>query len=299
MKYSAATSDSKSHRYLEVCFISLAQKPRFQNFESRRISESIAWLFFVLVLSNLMLCSSVAYAQETAPQEQPINTSRDKSHSIRGSIYKKTLKDIEVDGYGSQFKLRLSLAVYEPKFVKNLFNLKFQSYGLRPQLNVKIPTPIKHTSFVPSLEAAATYESEQSDWFYSGSIFLGLDYNDERGDSNLGGTVGLKYGTRYDDDAFNPSDYLEFKVVGRFRQNLKWKIKEHTTTLNPFVQASYFLDNLEYGTDELVTGDRRRRYEVGIRLSTLPRMRVLGIRVPEIRASYFFGDGVKGFKFRI
>ena len=246
-----------------------------------------------------MQCAGVALAQQEPPPEAPINTSSDKAHSFRGSIYKKTLKRIENDSYDAEFKLRLSLAVYEPKFLNDIVNLKFRSYGLRPRISFKVPTPVKNVSFVPSIEAAATYEKEQRDWLYSGSIFVGFDYDNEREDSNIGGTVAVKYGSRYDDDGFNPSDYLEFLVVGRFRQNLKWKIKEHTTTLNPFAQASYFLDNLEYGTDDLVTGDRRRRYEVGIKWSTLPRMRVLGVRVPEFRISYYFGDGVRGFKFRI
>ena len=246
----------------------------------------------------LWLCSSVANAQEVPPPEEPVNASSDKSHSLRGTIYKKSLKRTEDDGFESQFNLRLSLAVYEAKFLRNLADLNFQSYGLRPRLNFKVPTPIKHTSFVPSLEAAATYERQQNLWLVSGSVYLGLDYDDEREDSNVGASVGLKYGTRYEDDGFNPTDYLEFQVEGRFRQNLKWKIKEHTTTLTPFVKASYFLDNLEYGTEELITGDRRRRYEIGVRGSTLPRMRLIGLRVPELRVSYFFGDGVKGFKVR-
>ena len=134
---------------------------------------------------------------------------------------------------------------------------------------------------------------------FSSSVTGTIDYEDLRQDSRVGAATSLKYGTRNDEDGLNLDDYVEFSISARFRQNLDWTIRESITTFTPFVKFSYFLDDLELGTvDELVT-EIERRYEVGISLSTLPRVRIWKLKIPEIKFSFMFGSGVQGFKVRI
>ena len=246
-----------------------------------------AWLVLLMVLP--------AVAEET-----PDKTS-ERYHSLRGTVYKKTLTSLEEDGYRTRFKIKLSAAVYKYDTIGQVFDsdlLHLQSYGLRPGISFRVPTRWENIDFIPSVNVAITYQNELGKTLVSGSIYAGFDYEQLFDQSLFGTTVGIKYGTRYDEDGLNLDDYVEFKVSARFRKNLKWTIGEHITTATPFVSASYYLDELELGTvDELVT-EIERRYSIGVTFSTLPRKKLWKIKIPEIKLSYSFGDNVTGFKIR-
>jgi len=256
----------------------------------------------IYVANGIFLCCTILFSTHEVIAEENPDKDSERYYSLRASVYKKHFTDYEKDGYYSGLKLRLSAAVYNYDTFDQLLDpdiLHLQSYGLRPRFSFKYPTKWENVTFQPGTEFAVTRQNELGKTLISGSVSGALDYDDLREESRIGSTVGLKYGTRYDEDGLNLDDYLSFSVSARYRQNLKWTIKDNVTTITPFVTLSYFLDELELGAVEELITEIERRYELGITLSTLPRIRLWKIKVPEIKFSFIFGDGVKGFKIRL
>ena len=77
-----------------------------------------------------------------------------------------------------------------------------------------------------------------------------------------------------------------------------WSIGEHAQSVIPFAAAAYYLSYPKIGESKDNFTSVKDEYEIGLTFGSEPRMKLWGVRVPEIQISYTFGDNVKGFKIR-
>lgn len=260
-----------------------------------KVRSQAAWWSAVGVVSVALALTG------TPPASADESSLSQRYHSIRGSVYSKRLRRVEDNGFGARLKLQLSAAVLKYESLGEFLDpdtVHFQSIGVRPRVNFEFPTRWRHIAFVPSAEISLTHQFDTGRNLLSGALTAAVRYQRDRERSRVVSVLSAKYGTRYDEDGLNLDDYFRLKLSGRFRQNLKWKIGEHTTTISPFASVSYFFDELELGVVEELTNSVNRQLEIGLTFSTLPRMRLWKIKVPEIDVSFIYGDDYSGIKVR-
>ena len=64
-------------------------------------------------------------------------------------------------------------------------------------------------------------------------------------------------------------------------------------------KISNFIDDLEFITERGSILNVDRKYEIGFRINTFPKLRIGSLKLPDLRISYIFGDNFKGIKIRI
>jgi len=209
---------------------------------------------------------------------------------------------LETDGYASRFKLNLTTAVLRYRTIDEFLDpdtIHFESLGIKPQLNFVVPTRWENVQFLPSMDLSLVHNFEIEQYLFAGGVTAALRYDDVKEKSRVLSTLSLSYGTRHELDGLNLSDYLRLRLLGQLRQNMKLKIGKHATTIAPFASISYFLDKLEFGIDDELTYKLDRQFEIGLIFSTLPRMRIWKIKIPELKISYVVGEDVSGIKIRM
>jgi len=254
----------------------------------------------VLIVIPSRLLADPAADDPAAVEPVPENRS-DRYTSVRGSVYKKRLARASEDGYDASFKLQISTSVYKYKSLDDLLDSEtfhFNSFGVRPTYQLVLPTRWENFKFIPGIEVQLTRRFDLNKTLLSGSVSGRLRYEDQKKSGYMISYASLKYGTKYDEDGLNLSDYLRLKLKSTFDRSLDWSIGEHDQRVIPFVAASYYLSNPKIGE----SGDNFTRidneYEIGLTFGSKPRMRLWGVRIPEIQISYTFGDNVKGVKIR-
>ena len=256
-------------------------------------------LLLLCVVSSCLLASTVA--DDPAPEEPVSNNRSDRYTSIRGSVYKKRLARTLEDGYDASFKLQLSTSIYTYKSLDELLDdetAHFNSLGVRPTLKYELPTRWENVKFIPSAEVQLTRRFDLDETLLSGSVSGQLRYEGEKETGFLISYGSLRYGTKYDEDGLNQSDYLRLKFKTTFNRSLNWSIGEHAQSVIPFAAAAYYLSDPKIGESKDNFTSVKDEYEIGLTFGSEPRMKLWGVRVPEIQISYTFGDNVKGFKIR-
>ena len=240
-------------------------------------------------------------AAEPDPVE-PVSDNRSDSYtSIRGSVYKKRLARASEDGYDASFKLQLSTSIYTYKSLDDLLDKDtshFNSLGVRPTMQLIFPTRWDNVSFIPSAEVQLTNRFDLGKTLLSGAVSGQFRYEDQKKDGYLISYGSLKYGTKYDEDGLNQSDYLRLKLKATFNRSLNWSIGAHAQSVIPFVAAAYYLSDPKIGESEENFTKIENEYEIGLAFGSEPRIKLWGVRIPEIQISYTFGDNVNGFKIR-
>ena len=252
-------------------------------------------LLIVFSLSIIFAISSIAKAQENKGDAQSY-------HSFRISAYSKTFGDLEEDGYTSTFRTYVTSAVLKYRTFDEFLDpetLHLQSLGIRPTLQVVLPTKWDKLLFIPSIDLAYSYSYELKRYLFAGSTSAGFRYVDKSEKSRLVNTLFFTYGSRDEVDTFNLSDYFRVKLKTELRKHLNLNIGKHTVTVAPFASFSYFLDDLELGLEDEALFKEEKQLELGFELSTDPRIRIFNIKLPEIDVKFVFGDEFKGVKIRI
>lgn len=215
---------------------------------ARALTCSKFSLFISLTIFHLFALSAAAIAQDSS------NSSGSSSyHSLRASIYSQDFGDLETKGYSSRFKFYLTTALLKYDTLDEYFDAKslhIRSVGIRPQINFVFSTRWEHITVIPSLEMSIIRDYDVGKYLMSGSVAASFRYDNLREVSYLVSAVTLKYGTRYDVDGINNSDYFSLTLFGQLRQNMKWTIAGRTTTVTPFASISYFFDELEYSLED-------------------------------------------------
>jgi hypothetical protein len=233
---------------------------------------------------------------------EPVSDNRSDSYlSVRGSVYKKRLARAPEDGYDASFKLQLSTSIYNYKSLDDLLDeetLHFNSLGVRPTMQLVLPTRWENVSFIPTAEVQLTRRFDLDKTLSSGSVSGQFRYEDQKKDGYLISYGSLKYGTKYDEDGLNQSDYLRLKFKATFNRSLNWSIGEHAQSVIPFGAVAYYLSDPKIGASADNFQKIENEYEIGLAFGSEPRIKFWGVRIPEIQISYTFGDNVNGFKIR-
>jgi hypothetical protein len=256
------------------------------------MSGRIILLLFILVLS----------VQKGLAQTEEVPVDRSDSYkSIRGSIYKKSLTEIDKQGYKTDFKLRLSTSIYKYRGISDLFSEEidhFNSIGLRPTLTFNFPTPWNNIRFIPGAAMQLTRRFDLEQTLLSGSLRATLGYENAEDYGIVGANATLEYGTRYDIDGLNLHDYLRLKLGTSLDKGLNWSIGKHKQRVTPFVSVSYFLRELDIGDSEEQFTRINTEYEAGLTFGSEPRMYLWKLRVPTLKVSFTYDGEVTGFKLR-
>ena len=195
----------------------------------------------------------------------------------------------------------MSTTIYRYKSLDDLLNPQtthFNSVGIRPTIQLTYPTRWEHVRFIPSAEVQLTRRLDLDTTLLSGSVSGQLRYENDISAGFLTTYGSLKYGTRYDSDGLNQDDYVRLKFKAALDRSLGWKIKEHTQYIVPFVSASYFFNDFQFGDNQGNFTDVDTEYELGIKLASKPRMKLGKVRVPELQLSIVIAEDVKGLKIR-
>ena len=256
----------------------------------------------IRAIASFALAASITVGSSARAQEQPPpEDRRDSYKSLRGTIYRKSVAQEAEDGYDANFKLRLTTSIYKYRTISDLFDEEiehFNSVGLRPTIGFDIPTPWENIRFVPesTIQYTRRFDIEQD--LLSGSASAKLDYKDRKAEGLFGAFTVLEYGTRYDVDGLNLSDYLKLQIGGSLESGLNWRIGEHEQTVKPYASVSYYIDDLILGETEedFVTIDTE--YEIGIEFGSEPRMYLWKLRIPKLRIIFTFSEEARGVKVR-
>ena len=251
----------------------------------------------VLSAILVLVISGAVMAQEEPPPEDR----SDSYKSLRGTIYRKSLTEMEEHGYDGNFKLRLTTAIYKYRTISDIFDEEiehFNSVGLRPTISFEIPTPWENIRFIPesTIQYTRRFDIEQD--LLSGSASAKLDYKDRKEEALLGAFTVLEYATRYDVDGLNLSDYLKLQIGGSLEQGLGWQIGEHAQSMKPYASVSYYLNDLVLGQSEDDFVEIDTEYEVGVEFGSEPRMYLWKLRIPKLRIIFTYSEETRGVKIR-
>ena len=260
--------------------------------------------FAVLLAFGMLI--RVGYGQglpETPPDEVPPEKVRQKWDSIRITVYSRVLRDVNERDWGIRFRLRATTGIYKFETLDELLDTDsdhLQSLGFRPSLEFEFPTKFRNVAFVPNVELSFNRLRDSGRNLLSGALTGAFRYKKTRDNQDLILQASAKYGSRYDEEGLNLSDYIELSFAADLRKSLSIRVgAERRLVMVPFGKYSYFADNLEFETGQGLLFDVSERFELGLKFNTVPGWRLAGIRMPDIRISYFLGDGVKGIKIRI
>ena len=118
-------------------------------------------------------------------------------------------------------------------------------------------------------------------------------------DKDIRTRIGVKYGTRYEQDGLNFDDYVEVSLSVYLKQMRGFRLGQRNLTLRPYGEIKRFADDLKFETESGALFDIDRQYEIGLEFNTDLRKKIWGIAMPRVRLGYVFGDDFKGIKIRI
>jgi hypothetical protein len=269
------------------------------------LSRAGPWCCLV-ILFGLLISPQPTYAQAGTGEplsEEDTEEVRQKWDSIRITIYSYVLRDVNERNWGLKFRLRATAGIYKFETLDDLLGKDvdhLQSLGFRPRLEFEFPTSIPNVLFVPNAELSFNHLRDSRRGLMSGSLTGAFRYIKTQDRQDLILEAAAKFGTRYDEEGLNLEDYIELSLAADLRRSLSIRIgAERRLVMVPFGKYSYFADNLKFETEQGTLFDVGQRFELGFKFNTAPGWRIAGIKMPDIRISYFLGDGVKGVKIRI
>ena len=257
----------------------------------------IAITLFALALST------GALSPMAAGQEDPASEAENQEYlSIRIDVWSKDYKSLAQDGYEMKLKLALSTALFRYRTLDDLLNRDTEhinAIGIRPKLEFEYPTSIRNISFVPELELALNRSLDTSNRVLSGAATAALLHRRNGDDKDIRTRIGVKYGTRYEQDGLNFDDYVEVSLSVYLKQMRGFRLGQRNLTLRPYGEIKRFADDLKLETESGALFDIDRQYEIGLEFNTDPRKIIWGIAIPRVKLGYVFGDDFKGIKIRI
>jgi hypothetical protein len=272
---------------------------------SGRRNEWRGWIRQQFIIFTLVF-SQCCYAQLADPDAPPIDAPEEvkqKWDSIRITVYSHVLRDVNEKDWGMKFRVRGSAGIYKFETLDDILESDtdhLQSIGVRPRLEFEFPTDIPNVSFVPNVELALNRTLDSQRNLLSGSVTGAFRYQRTQDSQDLILEAAGKYGTQYDEAGLNIEEYLEISLAADLRRALGLRVgADRKLIMVPFGKASYFANDLKFETEQGVLFDVKQRFEIGLKFNTAPGWRVAGIKMPDIRISYFLGDGVRGIKIRI
>jgi hypothetical protein len=238
-----------------------------------------------------------------AGQEDTADEAENQEYlSIRIDVWSKDYKSLAQDGSGLKLKIALSTALFRYRTLDDLLNRDTEhinAVGIRPKLDFEYPTSIPNVSFVPELELALNRSLDTSNRALSGAATAALLHRRNGDDKDIGTRIGVKYGTRYEQDGLNFDDYVEVSLSVYLKQMRGFRVAQRNLTLRPYGEIKRFADDLKFETESGALFDIDRQYEIGLEFNTDPRIKIWGIAMPRVKLGYVFGDDFKGIKIRI
>lgn len=256
----------------------------------------LVWAVLTLVVLNIGW--SPAAAQTDTDEE----AEEQKYVSIRIDVYSHTFSKIADDGSGLKFKLALSTALYRYETLDDLFDRDIEhinALGVRPKLEFEYLTPVKNVVFVPELELALNRSLDTSNKVLAAAAEAAALYRRNGDDNNFKVRTGVKYGSQFEQDGLNLSDYVEINLRVDLKRLHGFKMGERRLTITPFGEVKNFVDDLEFKTESGAIFEVRRQYELGFEFNTEPRKKIWGIALPKLRISIAAGDDFRGIKLRL
>ena len=222
--------------------------------------------------------------------------------SLRIDIWSKDYKTLQQDGSGLKLKIALSTALFRYRTLDDLLDRDTEhinALGIRPKLEFEYPLPIQHVSFVPELELALNRSLDTSNRALSAAATAALLHRRNGDARDIRTRVGIKYGTRYEQDGLNFDDYVELNLLVYLKQMKGFRVGHRHLTITPYGEIKRFIDDIEFQTESGALFDIDKQYEIGLEFNTGPRKKIWGIAIPRVKLGYVFGDDFKGIKIRI
>jgi hypothetical protein len=257
----------------------------------------LAWLVGV--------CLTPCYAQdsETSTNE---TTDVDLNYlSIRGNVYSASLKRLGTDGWGAKVSVRASMGIHRFETLDDLLDLSkdnVATVGIEPKLILAYPVPyLDDVNISPraSFEILEDYSSGDTSTLLSTQAGLALTYNKPGYYEDMSVSLAASYGSRYAYDGLNPSDFAAASIEATSKHYLGFSIGKYKCVIHPHAKYGYYFESLVLETPDGDPLTLRSETEIGAKIQTDPRWRIWKLKMPRIKISYTFGDGIQGLKIKL
>ncbi len=225
--------------------------------------------------------------------------------SVRGNIYSAHYRRLEKDGWGAKLTVRASMGIHRFETLDDLLHLtkdNIATFGIEPKLVLAYPVPyLDDVSISPraSFEVLEDYSSGETSTLLSTQAGLALTYNKPGYYEDMSVSLAANYGSRHAYDGLNPSGFASTSIAANSKHHLGFSLGKYELVIHPYGKYGYYFDSLVLETPEGNSLNVRNETEIGAKIQTDPRWRIWKIKMPRIKISYTFGNGVQGLKLKI
>jgi hypothetical protein len=224
--------------------------------------------------------------------------------SIRGNIYSASPKRLGTDGWGAKLSVRASMGIHRFETLDDLLRLtkaNVATVGIEPKLILAYPVPyLDDVNISPraSFEILEDYSSGDTSTLLSTQAGLALTYNKPGYYEDMSVSLAGNYGSRYAYDGLNPSDFAAVSIEATSKHYLGFSLGKYKFVIHPYGKYGYYFESLLLETPEGDPLSVRNETEIGAKIQTDPRWKIWKLKMPRIKVSYTFGDGVQGLKIK-
>lgn len=227
-----------------------------------------------------------------------VETLRQQALSVKAGLYRLKIRELEKDGYNLQLRFDGRASWYQYKDIDDLLNFQFEkvsTFNLSSKLESSIPIKKWNDWFAePHLTVSGLWDFTVGRFEPAGSATARLAYKGpgEYRDLRLG--FNATYGTRFAEETLAIDDYGYIGADLEFTVDLGLNSGKHRWVVYPGCGMSYYIDTLHIASPDGEPFTVRQQYEIGIILTTEPRIRIWKFNAPRLRLRYRFGGDAQG-----
>ena len=205
----------------------------------------------------------------------------------------------------------IGIGFHAVKILKELDENNFDDIGdtvakniatlsIEPQL--EMPIHVRNDWYLtPYQKIGITRDLANDDWIYTPTTGLKnwfpLPYEAARFDLSQS----ILYSFSESDSGNNEDDLARVDFAANWRMPFSKKIGKYHPHTYAYFKIGYYLNDLEFETNDGEKIKVNEEYEIGTQLGTEPRIRLFWklLKIPRITVSYRFGDDLQAFNIRL
>ena len=208
------------------------------------------------------------------------------------------LRDLETESWGLRLLFPTTVGVNEVTFLSGAVEDSLTAFSLVPSLEAWIPIgPI--VTLRPRAGAGwGRNLSNGNDAFVFESRFK-IDIEPSAGKWQFLIRPEFRYDFARSKSGVGDDDVGALLATFDVLHPLPFKLGQYQPDMSAYIQYGYFFEEALLGRPDADPFSVDRQYEVGLTLGSIPRVKILFIRLSRIQVGYRWGNGLTGIRIRL